>query len=121
MGGMKSLLILALLVLCAFAFFFTRPTKADFETYVRNNTKIVDGTATGGQTVAAKIGEQLRTFAADTANRSAADIFLSECTYDNKFLYTNVTRNGKVIYTGALGHWFERGANKSSAEPAKAT
>src|SRR5690242_2436559 len=102
MGGMKSLIILALLLLCVFAFFFTRPTKADFETYVRNDTKIMDGTATGGQTVAAKIGDQLKTFVADTANRSAADVFLSECTYDNKYLYTNVIRNGKVIYTGAL-------------------
>ena len=119
---MKSLIIIALVMVCAFAFFFTRPTKADFENYVRTNTKIVDGTATGGQTVAAKIGDQLKTFVADTANRSAADVFLSQCTFQNRYLYTNVIRDGKVIYTGALGHWFERAANKPAAgEPAQST
>ena len=112
---MKTLLILVLVIGLAGALFFTRPTKADFETYIKTNTKIVDGKATGGTSLADKLAHQLKTFAANTANQSAADLFLSHCTYDNNWLWTNVKYDGKLIYTGALGHWFERSSEQQGS------
>ena len=106
---MKSLLILLLVFALFAALFFTRPTKADFEKYVRDDKiKIVDGKVTGGQTVGQTIGDKLHTFVADTVNKSAADIYLEQCTYENRVIWTNVRHNGQLVFTGAVGHWFER-------------
>jgi len=106
----KRLLILVFALALVLALFFTRPTKADFETYVRENTKIVDGKPTGGPTIADKIKDQLKTFtAAEQATKSPADLYLERCTYENRLLWTNVKYDGKPAYLGAVGHWFERG------------
>ncbi len=105
---MKSLLIVALALALAAALFLTRPTKADFEKYVRENTEIVNGKPTGGPTLADTIGDKLRTFGAAQVNKSAADFYLEQCTYENRLLWTNVKKNGKVVYTGAVTHWFQR-------------
>ena len=106
---MKRLIILALAVVLAAAMFLTRPQKDDFERYVRETTDVVDGKLTGGQTLREKFGEQLKTFSADSINQTAADYYLSQCTYKNYFLWTNVERGGETVYTGAVGHWFKRG------------
>lgn len=106
---MKSLLIVLLVLALAAALFLTRPTKADFEKYVRENTEIVNGKPTGGPTLADTIGDKLRTFGAAQVNKSAADFYLEQCTYENRFLWTNVKKNGKLVYTGAVTQWFERG------------
>jgi hypothetical protein len=111
---MKSLLILLLVVALAAALFLTRPTKADFEKYVRDDkVKIVDDKVTGGKTIADTIGDKMRTFAADSVNKSAADIYLEQCTFENRVFWTNVRRNGQVVYTGAVGQWFERSPSSS--------
>jgi hypothetical protein len=111
---MKSLLILLLVVGLSGALFLTRPTKADFEKYVRDDkVKIVDGKVTGGQTIAQTIGDKLKTFAADQVNKSAADIYLEQCTYENRVFWTNVRHNGQLVFTGAVGHWFERKPSSS--------
>src|SRR5438094_525256 len=97
----KSLLISLLVFALAAAFFLTRPTKADFEKYVHDDkVKIVDGKVTGGQTLAQQIGDKLHTFVADTANKSAADLYLEHCTFENRFFWTNVKFDGKPVYTG---------------------
>ena len=106
---MKSLLILLLALGLFLALFLTRPTKADFETYVRETTKVVDGKPTGGKTIADTIGDKLRTFTAAGVNKSAADVYLEGCTYENRVIFTNVKHDGKLVFTGAVGHWFERG------------
>lgn len=105
---MKSLLILLLTLALFAALFLTRPTKADFERYIRQETKIVDGTPTGGPTITDAVRDKLRTLAADRVNKSAADIYLEQCEFENRVLWTNVKRDGKLVYTGAVGHWFER-------------
>ena len=105
---MKSLLILVLVVALAAALVLSRPTKADFEAHVRQNTEIVNGELTGGPTLADRFGEKLRTFSPEQVNRSAADLYLEQCTYENRFLWTNVKKNGKLVYTGAVTHWFKR-------------
>lgn len=105
----KRLLIVSLALALVAALFLTRPTKADFETYVRDNTKIVDGKPTGGPTIADKVKDQLKSFASEQSNKSAADLYLEQCTFENRLLWTNVKIDGKPVYLGAVGHWFERG------------
>jgi hypothetical protein len=109
---MKTLVILVLVLALAALLFLTRPTKADFEKYVRENSTIVNGKPTGGPTIADTIGDKLRTFSAASARetKSPADLYLEQCTFENRFLWTNVKREGKLVYTGAVNHWFERGA-----------
>ncbi len=107
---MKSLLILLLAFALVAALFLTRPTKADFEKHVREHTEIVNGKPTGGPTLADTIGDKLRTFTAAEVNKSAAELYLEQCTYENRFLWTNVKKNGKLVYRGAVNHWFERDA-----------
>jgi hypothetical protein len=105
---MKTLIILALALVLSAALFLTRPTKADFEKHVREHTEIVNGKPTGGPTIADTIGDKLRTFAGPAREtRSPADLYLERCTYENRFLWTNVKRDGKLVYTGAVNHWFE--------------
>jgi hypothetical protein len=106
---MKKLLILLLAFALAAALFLTRPSKADFERYVREEGKVVDGKVTGGKTLAGKINEQLRTFSPEQVKQSAAELYLSQCEYENRILWTNVKKNGVVVYRGAVGHWFEIG------------
>jgi hypothetical protein len=106
---MKSLIILALVLALSAALFLTRPTKADFEQHVRQNTEIVNGEPTGGPTLADTIGDKLRTFGAVQA-KSAADLYLERCTYENRFLWTNVKKDGKLVYTGIVGQWVKRDA-----------
>ena len=106
---MKTLVILLLALGLVAALFLTRPTKADFEKHVREHTEIVGGKPTGGPTIADTIGDKLRTFsAAQRETKSPADLYLERCTYENRFLWTNVKRDGKLVYTGAVNHWFER-------------
>jgi len=107
---MKSLLIVLLVVGLFLALFLTRPTKADFETYIHGkDIKITDGKASGGKTISSTIGDKLKTFTAEQVQQSAADLYLSQCEYENRVVWTNVKKDGKVVYTGAVGHWFERG------------
>ena len=105
---MKTLLILLLVFVLSATLFLTRPTKADFEKYIRDTTTIVNGKPTGGTTIADTVKDKLNTFAAASINKNAADIYLEGCQYQNRFLWTNVTRDGNVVYTGAAGQWFER-------------
>src|SRR5688500_3552549 len=107
---MKKLIIILLALALAAALFLTRPTKADFERYVREEVKVVEGKPTGGPTIGDVIRDKVRTVVAEQANKSAADVYLEGCTYENYGLWTNVKRDGKTVYTGAVGHWFERGS-----------
>lgn len=104
---MKKLLILVLAFALAAALFLTRPTKADFENYVRNDVKVTDGKLTGGKTLAQTIGDKIKTFTPQQVQQSAAEFYLSQCTYENRFFWTNVKKDGKLVYRGAVGHWFE--------------
>lgn len=108
---MKTLIILVLALALSAALFLTRPTRADFERHVRENTEIVGGKPTGGPTIADRVGDKLRTFTAAEVNKSAADLYLEQCTYENRFLWTTVKKNGKRVYTGAVSNWFEHDAS----------
>ena len=105
---MKSLIVLLLALALAAALFLTRPQKADFEKYVRDNPQVAAGQP--GKTITDTIGDKLRTFGPSAAPKSPQDAYLESCTFENRFLWTNVKKDGKLVYTGAVGHWFQRGA-----------
>lgn len=113
---MKTLLILLLVVALAAITFFTRPTKADFERYIRETAKVENGQVSGGQTVGEKIAEQLKTYIATKGQESAIDQFLADMQYDNYYLWTNVKdKSGQILYTGMYGHWFKRKAPQTAS------
>src|SRR5688572_8049214 len=114
---MKTLIILALALALAAALFLTRPQKADFEQHVRSNPQIAQGQA-GGKSIVEKGIEQFRTFTAGAPARDPVESYLGSVTYDNYFLWTNVKKDGKVIFTGAVNHWFDR-RETQPAQPAQ--
>jgi hypothetical protein len=113
---MKSLLILALTLALIVALFFTRPHKADFEKFARDN-KLTDTHTTGGPSIAQKINQQLQTFSSPVGISfgDPTEEFLKKCTYDNYLLWVNVKKDNQVIYTGAIGHWFQRSPSTAPA------
>lgn len=110
----KSLLILALVLGLLAALFLTRPHQADFEQFARTN-KLTDDKPTGGPTIIDTINQQLHKFAADTGVEDPTERFLKKCSYDNYFIFENVRKDGQVIYTGMMGHWFKRSPAAAAA------
>jgi len=105
---MKTIIILLLLIGLTGALFLTRPQRADFEKYARDN-KLSEAQTSGGPNLAQTVAGKLRTFSGGTIQlESPTDEFLKKCTFHNYLLWTNVEENGQVIYTGAVGHWFQR-------------
>ena len=88
---MKSAIIFVLLLALAAAAFFTRPSEADFKRYIVE-------TQTQGDSNVLKAGW----------DQYQADQFVQHCTVSNRLFWTNVTQDGKTIYTGAFSHWFNR-------------
>jgi hypothetical protein len=105
----KSLLILVLLLALLAALFLTRPHQADFEQFARTN-KLTDAKPAGGPSIINTINQQLHTFAAQSGIEDPTETFLKHCSYDNYFIFINVRKDGQVIYTGMVGHWFKRAA-----------
>jgi hypothetical protein len=89
---MKSALILLLTVALAGSAFFTRPSKDSFDTMVKAQAEAQGGSFTGAM-----------------INGVKADAFLSATSFKDNYLWTSVAHDGKTIYVGAFGHWFERG------------
>ncbi len=84
----KSLLIIFLSGALAAAAFITRPGKRELMLYLLDN----QGTsATPSQSDF------------DFAERAARD-----ATFKDRILWTDVERDGKVIYTGLFSHWISR-------------
>jgi len=88
---MRSFIILVLLAALAAAMAFTKPNEADFKQYVL-------------QRVQESADNKLEQFTAALQVKG----FLDSCTYQNYYLWSTISKDGKVIYVGALSHWFAR-------------
>ena len=88
---MKTLIIFILLLLLLAAAFFTRPSEASFHELIK-------------QQADAKTGN----FVEKMFSGMSTDSFLKDCTYKDKFLWTEIQRDGKTLYLGAFSHWFEK-------------
>ena len=102
---MKTLLILLLAVGLLAAAFFTRPSRADFDAYMKSQVQA------GGS---GSVKDSLR----GLANNISADSYLRTATYHDRFLWVTVDHDGRTQYVGAFSHWFQRGSTGSSKAPA---
>ena len=102
---MKTLLILVLAAGLVAAAFFTRPSKADFDAYMKAQLQ------SGGT---GSVKDALR----GLANNISADAYLQNITYQDHFLWVTVAQNGQTQYVGAFSHWFQRGSTGASKAPA---
>jgi len=87
---MKSLLILILALALAAAAFVTRPGKREFALYLLD-TQVPQGSTWG------------------PADFDRADHVVKHVTFKDRYLWVDVERDGKVIYSGVFSHWLGRG------------
>jgi len=85
---MKSLLILALALALAAAAFFTRPSQASFHDYI-----LAQENATGNAFDKLAVAVD-------------PNAYVNSYTYNDRFLWVTISKNGKPVYTGAFSHWF---------------
>jgi hypothetical protein len=89
----KTILIILLTLALAAAAFFTRPSQADFDAYVKS-----------------QLPDQPRGFWDKVLNKKpASERFLDGCAFKDRFVYVQVEKDGQVIYTGAFDHFFAHG------------
>jgi hypothetical protein len=88
---MKSFLIFILTAALLAAAFFTRPSRDDFKRYM------TDSTTRGAGNVLQKGWDEHR-----------AAQFVDGCQIKDRFLWVDVQKDGKTVYTGAFSHWFNR-------------
>ena len=86
---MKTLIILILLIALAGAAGLSRPSDDDFKRFIKAKA---ESTHTG---FFEKIGAGMW-----------ADGYIKDCTLTNKLLWTEVKKDGKTVYIGAVSHWW---------------
>jgi hypothetical protein len=95
----KTLIILALLVILAAGAALSRPSEESFQGFYRTQAQ---EKATG------LVGKLL--------TDAKTEDYIKHCTYKNRILWADVEYGGQTVYTGAFSHWFSRSA---AAVPAK--
>ena len=88
----KRLLIVVLSLALLGAAAATRPSEASFQSLVRQ-----------------RMSEGADGFFDKLLLGGRIDGYLRGCVYRNRVLWADVEKDGRTIYTGAFGHWFERG------------
>jgi hypothetical protein len=96
---MKTALILMLSLALLAAALLTRPDRRDLMLHVLD-------TRFGGNWSAAEVHQ--------------ADQLVRGVTFHNRILWTDVERDGQVLYTGAFGQWFARSAEADRPLPSPA-
>ncbi|HEY8668128.1 MAG TPA: hypothetical protein VIL86_15880 [Tepidisphaeraceae bacterium] len=89
---MKTSIILVLLVALAAAAFFTRPSETSFKDYIAAQNQ------SQGAGILKTLGREWK-----------AQSLLSECKYQDKYLWVEEQVDGKPAYVGAFSHWFKKG------------
>ena len=106
MRGMKTIAIIALLVISLGGAYLSRPSQADFTNFIKAQNGAVAQPASIGDVVKVAKG----TF--------ATDIYLQTLTFQDYRLWTTVAQNGQTQYVGVFAHWWKLSSGSSSA-PAK--
>jgi hypothetical protein len=89
---MKTLLILILTVALLAAAYYTKPSPPQFKQFVVDQTTAQD-----------------KNFFSRGWDKMRAEGFVDSLQFQDHYLWTNVQQNGQTVYTGAFGHWFNRG------------
>jgi len=92
----KSVIILALLVVLCAGAFLSRPKPADFKPFLKQ-----------------KMEQQSKSLPGRVWADFQVDHYVDSCTINDRLLWVTVERDGKRVYTGAFNHWF--GGNPSTA------
>jgi hypothetical protein len=90
----KSLIILALVLVLAGGAFLSRPKPADFKPFIQQKLS-----ATQGQ------GNILKDALADMQTKN----YLDHCTFKDRLLWMTVFKDDKPAFVGAFSHWFTCG------------
>ena len=96
MSMLKTLLIFVLCLTLAGAAVFTRPSEANFKDYL-----------TGARPRTAPSVTPSTPFDRPMTD-SEAEQFAAACTFNDRILWVDVSRDGQTLYTGAFAHWFGR-------------
>ena len=93
----KSLIILALLVVLAAGSALSRPSEESFRAMYK-----------------AKAEGQKQSVVEKIFSGSKTESYLSHCKYKNRIFWADVEYEGQTIYTGAFSHWFARGSGQTA-------
>ncbi len=91
-GMIKSLIILVLLIIAVGGAALSKPSQASFQDFYAAQAGSGGGVKGELESMAAK--EYAKTF-----------------TYNDHIVYSDVSKDGKVVFTGVFSHWFTRDAN----------
>lgn len=89
---MKTATIIILLAIIVGLAYFTRPSERSFQAVVAQ--EVQNRAATASTTLPGPV---------DTES------LMKEVVYKDRYLWVDVQKDGKTVYTGAFGHWFEWG------------
>lgn len=92
----KSLIIVILVVVLGAGAFLSRPKPADFRPFIKKRLEQNTGSFE-------RIWLDAKT-----------DSFIRDCTISDRYLWVDVKKDGKTIYTGAFNHWFGDGETRST-------
>lgn len=86
---MKSFIILILLLILAAGSALSKPSAADFKSYIQSRAQNSQTSFIG------KMGADVY-----------ADAYVSDCQFKNRFFWETVSKGGKDVYVGCFNHWF---------------
>ena len=93
---MNTALIILLSIALLGAAFFTRPTEQGFRDHVK-----------------AHLPPDSRAWPERMLKpQQSAEQFLREAQFKDRYLWVQVEKDGRVVYTGAFDHWFEHGTRQ---------
>ena len=101
----KSLIILALLLLLIAGAFLSRPSAESLRPYLQQKMSA----PTGGSGVGGVVQ--------GWRNDAQRDAYMKSLTFRNRLLWMDVQRDGQTVYTGAFAHWWQRGQANAAAAP----
>jgi len=87
MSAMKTLIILSQMLLLLVIAWFTRPAQEDFNRYLSHHSSAATRATSNAQ--------------ADATTNT------KDCQFRDRWLWVEVTKDQKVVYVGALAHWFD--------------
>ena len=97
-NSMKTALIVLLSIALLAAAFATRPGQREFALYLLDGQRSADGSLKAGEV-------------------DQADHVIKSVTIKDRILWTDIERDGKVIYSGAFAHFFPRGQAGQKTAP----
>ena len=101
MRMIKTIVIVVLLLALVLGMALTRPSEQEFRSWFTQVASKQEG----------NLVQQL-------VRQATISAYLDQCTYHNRFLWADVSRDGETLYTGVFGHWVVRKAARPATKPA---